>query len=59
MTIVFGTYEGEGLLGSNRATAAGSGTLTWTPTATPYDRAANAMATTAASDPAETGERVS
>ena len=47
VTIVLGTYEGEGLLGSNRAAAAGSGTMTWTPTATPYDRAANAMSTTA------------
>lgn len=50
VTIVLGTYEGEGALGSNRVTAAGNGTMTWTPTATPYDRAANAMATAAAAE---------
>ncbi|HEV7482596.1 MAG TPA: hypothetical protein VGO13_05815 [Solirubrobacterales bacterium] len=50
ITVVLGTYEGEGLLGSNRITAGGNGTAVWTPTATPYDRAANAMSTAAASE---------
>ena len=50
LTVVLGTYEGEGLLGSNRITAAGTGTATWTPVATPYDRAANAMSTAAATE---------
>lgn len=50
ITIVLGSYEGEGLLGSNRQTAGGTGTIAWTPVATPYDRAANAMSTTAATE---------
>lgn len=50
IAIVLGTYEGEGILGSNRTTAGGTGTATWTPVATPYDRAANAMATAAAAE---------
>jgi len=50
LTVVLGTYEGEGLLGSNRMTAAGNGTAVWTPIATPYDRAANAMSTAAATE---------
>jgi hypothetical protein len=50
ITIVLGTYEGEGLLGSNRTTAGGTGTATWTPVATPYDRAANAMSTAVAAE---------
>lgn len=50
ITVVLGTYEGEGLLGANRITAGGTGTAVWTPTATPYDRAANAMSTAAASE---------
>ncbi len=48
ITVVLGTYEGEGLLGSNRITAGGNGTAVWTPTATPFDRAANAMSTATA-----------
>ncbi len=50
ITVVLGTYEGEGLLGSNRITAGGTGTATWTPVTTPYDRAANAMSTAAATE---------
>jgi hypothetical protein len=50
ITVVLGTYEGEGLLGSNRQTAGGNGTAVWTPTATPYDRAANAMSTATATE---------
>jgi hypothetical protein len=50
ITVVLGTYEGEGVLGSNRVTAAGTGTAVWTPTAAPYDRAANAMSTAMATE---------
>jgi len=50
ITVVLGTYEGEGLLGSNRMTAGGTGTAVWTPVATPYDRAANAMSTATATE---------
>lgn len=50
VTVVLGTYEGEGLGGSNRVTALGTGTAVWTPTATPYDRAANAMSTAAVNE---------
>jgi hypothetical protein len=50
ITVVLGTYEGEGVLGSNRVTAGGNGTAVWTPTATPYDRAANAMSTATATE---------
>jgi hypothetical protein len=50
ITVVLGTYEGEGALGSNRTTAGGNGTATWTPAATPYDRAANPMSTAAATE---------
>ncbi|HEX5609666.1 MAG TPA: hypothetical protein VFX45_06205 [Solirubrobacterales bacterium] len=49
LTVVLGTYGSTGL-DPVRGTAAGNGTSTWTPTATPYDRAANAMATTAATE---------
>ena len=50
ITVVLGTYEGEGLLGSNRQIAGGTGTAAWAPVATPYDRAANAMSTAAANE---------
>jgi hypothetical protein len=50
ITIALGTYEGEGLLGSNRITAGGNGSAAWAPVATPYDRAANAMSTAAATE---------
>jgi hypothetical protein len=50
ITVVLGTYEGEGLLGSNRQQAGGTGTAIWGPVATPYDRAANAMSTATASE---------
>lgn len=45
VTVVLGNYESEGALGANRATAAGTGTMTWVPAAGPYDRAANALST--------------
>jgi hypothetical protein len=47
VTITFGTYGAVGLL-VGRTTAAGTGTMIWTPVATPYDRAGNVMPTTAA-----------
>jgi hypothetical protein len=50
LTIVLGTYATPALLEAGRTTAAAAGTMAWTPTATPYDRAANAAATTAASE---------
>ena len=48
VTIVLGTYAPAGL--AIRGTALGNGTMTWTPVATPFDRAANAMSTTAATE---------
>jgi hypothetical protein len=50
VTIVLGNYEGEGALGANQATAAGTGTMTWVPVATPYDRAGNSMSTNPATE---------
>jgi len=48
VTIVLGTYAPAGL--AIRGTALGNGTMTWTPVATPFDRAANAMSTTAVTE---------
>jgi hypothetical protein len=45
VTITFGTYSAESIL-VGRATAGTAGSMIWTPVATPYDRAANAMSTT-------------
>jgi hypothetical protein len=54
VTITFGTYGAVGLL-VGRTTAAGTGTMIWTPVATPYDRAGNVMSTaTATQSPAPT-----
>ena len=51
VTIALGTYAAPGgLTPPARATAAGTGTPTWTPVATPYDRAQNALSTAAASE---------
>jgi hypothetical protein len=49
VTITFGTYGAVGLL-VGRTTAAGTGTMIWTPPATPtiYDRAGNVQSTAAA-----------
>ena len=53
ISIKFGTYA-EGTL-AGRTTAAGTGTMVWTPVATPYDRAGNALSTaTATQSPAPT-----
>jgi hypothetical protein len=49
VTITLGTYGTVGLI-VGRTIAAGTGTMKWTPTATPYDRAANKTATTPASE---------
>jgi hypothetical protein len=49
ITITLGTYSAESILVA-RGTAAGSGTMVWTPVATPYDRAANVMSTTPATE---------
>ena len=52
VTIVLGTYGTPGLFEAFRTTAAGAGTMSWSPTATPYDRAGNTASTAAT---AETG----
>ena len=49
VTVTLGTYGAVGLL-VGRSTAAAAGTMTWAPVATPYDRAGNAMSTTAATE---------
>ncbi len=47
ITIMLGGYTGVLVA---RGTAAGTGTMVWTPVATPYDRAGNAMSTAAATE---------
>jgi hypothetical protein len=49
ITITLGTYSAESILVA-RGTAAGTGTMVWTPVATPFDLAANVMATTPATE---------
>jgi hypothetical protein len=49
VTIVLGTYAAVGLVVS-RTTAAATGTMIWTPVATPFDRAGNVMSTTPVSE---------
>ncbi|MBS1879769.1 MAG: hypothetical protein JST31_09665 [Actinobacteria bacterium] len=49
VTIVLGTYAAVGLV-VGRSTAAGTGTMTWTPVATPIDRAGNVMSTAPATE---------
>jgi predicted ribosomally synthesized peptide with SipW-like signal peptide len=44
ITVTLGTQSGAG------TTAAATGTMTWTPQTTPYDRAGNAMSATAANE---------
>jgi hypothetical protein len=44
ITVTLGTQSGAG------TTAAGNGTMTWTPSTTPYDRAGNAMSAAAATE---------
>lgn len=50
ITLTLGTYNSTIIVDPGRGTAAGTGTAVWTPTATPYDRAANAMSTAPASE---------
>ncbi len=50
ITVVLGTYNSTIIVDAGRGTAAAAGTMTWAPVATPYDRAANALATTAAAE---------
>lgn len=55
VTLTFGTESPGGLLVAPR-TAAGTGSMTWTPAATPYDRAGNAMAATAVTESGAAGK---
>ena len=50
LTVVLGTYNATIIIDPARGTAAGTGAAVWTPTATPYDRAANAMSTAPATE---------
>jgi hypothetical protein len=50
ITIVFGAYSSTILIDAGRATAGGTGTMVWTPAATPYDRAGNAMSASPATE---------
>lgn len=50
VTIVLGTYNSTVIVDAGRTTAAGAGTMAWTPVATAFDRAANVMSTTAATE---------
>ncbi len=50
ITVVLGTFSTTPLVGPERTTAGGTGTMIWTPVAIPFDRAANAMSTTAANE---------
>jgi hypothetical protein len=50
VTILLGTYNATPILDPARTTAGGVGTATWTPVATPYDRAENATSTVTATE---------
>lgn len=50
ITVVLGTYNATLIIDPARATAGSNGTMSWTPVATPFDRAANAMSTTTAGE---------
>ncbi len=50
VTVVLGTFSTTALIGPERTTAGGTGTMSWTLVATPFDRAANAMSTAAAGE---------
>lgn len=45
LVVTLGTYNSTFLVDPIRTTAGGNGTLTWTPVATPYDRAHNQIST--------------
>jgi hypothetical protein len=50
ITVVLGTYNATIIVDPVRITALAAGTSTWTPVATPFDRAANATSTTPATE---------
>ncbi|HVY77608.1 MAG TPA: hypothetical protein VG898_03790 [Solirubrobacterales bacterium] len=50
IAIVFGAYNATPVLDPFRTTAGGAGTMSWTPTATPTDRASNPTSTAAAGE---------
>jgi hypothetical protein len=50
ITVVLGTYNSTIIVDAARTTAAGTGTMVWTPVATPYDRAANPLSTVPATE---------
>lgn len=50
LTVVLGTYNSTIIVDPARGTAAGTGTAVWTPTAAPYDRAANPISTAPATE---------
>lgn len=50
LVVTLGTYNSTFLVDPIRTTAAGNGTLAWTPVATPYDRAQNQLSTTTATE---------
>ncbi len=50
LVVTLGTYDSVFLVDPARTTAAGNGTMTWTPVATPYDRAQNLLSTATATE---------
>jgi hypothetical protein len=50
VTVVLGSFSTTVLVGPERTTAGGTGTMSWAPVATPFDRAANTMSTVAAGE---------
>lgn len=50
LVATLGTYNATVLVDPIRTAAGGSGTMIWTPVATPYDRAQNVLSTAAASE---------
>lgn len=50
ITVVLGTYNSTIVVDAARGTATGTGSMVWTPVASPYDRAANTLSTAAATE---------
>jgi len=50
LVVTLGTYGSIVVVDPSRATAGGTGTMTWAPVATPYDRAQNQLSTAAATE---------
>jgi hypothetical protein len=48
--VTLGTYNSTFLVDPTRTAAGGNGTLTWTPVATPSDRAQNQLSVTSAAE---------